>query len=79
MPETASEKILFLLARTNLWLAVHELEDHGLIGVSQNSAAARLRELRRVFKVECRKREGKNFKEWRFVSKDQLPLFQENA
>ena len=79
MPETASEKILTVLGRTGLWLAVHELEDYGLRGVSQNSAAARLRELRSQGRVECRKREEKNFKEWRFVSKDQLPLFQENA
>jgi hypothetical protein len=61
MTMTAKDAIVQLLAQSDHPLAVHEIK---IEGVSENSVAARLRELKATNTVVCRFREGKPFKEW---------------
>lgn len=68
-PMTTSERILNFLAddqaeNPTSWVAVHEIT---LMGASDCAISARLRELARDGRVESRMREGKRFKEWRYI------------
>lgn len=68
MPErTASVRIMewfemaYRLSPEN-WYAIHNFT---VQRVSENAKAARMRELTRAGKLECRFREGSRYKEWR--------------
>lgn len=67
--KTAKKKIkdaLYLAALSgNPWRIIREIS---LIGVSECSASARLREMARTGEVEGRFREGKKEKEWRLLT-----------
>lgn len=49
------------------WLAVHEL-GRRIRNHSQNSIATKLSQMALLGRVEGRVRDGKRFKEWRFIS-----------
>ena len=61
---SAKSAILERLKKASLPLAVHEL---GLIGYNENNLATRLSELATDGFVIGRKRQGKQYKEWRLV------------
>ncbi len=67
MNPTAKEKILKHIQLVGMPLAVHEFPAD--MGVSQNSIAARLRELTQDGKLRRGYREGSAFKEWFLPSK----------
>jgi len=71
MSLNAKDRIINRMADAGVPLAVHEFS---IDDVSENSVAARLRELRAGGKVFARMRAGKGFKEWLLTRPDELPL-----
>ena len=61
MKPTAKDAILRHLMDARRPLAIHEID---IPGISQNSAAARLRELTQEGQLVRQFRPGKSFKEW---------------
>lgn len=66
---TAKDEIIRCLALATKPLAIHEFD---IVGHSQTSISARLREMQRCGAVVSRIRPGKSFKEWALVFKLEL-------
>lgn len=61
--------LVFMYREEKLGRVYHAIHEFEIPAVSQNTIGTRLPEMRKAGLVDCRRREGARFKEWRLTQK----------